>query len=222
MITVGVLCEGQTEENMVREFLYPELLQLGIVLVPTILLTRTAAGGPAGRGGVSKWSKIEKDLQNRLRSSPHWAAVTTLIDYYGLPQDSPGMADRPSAAARQKAEHVEKRMAEHIGNPRFIPYLVLHETEAWVFAAAEQLAYWTDDPALAQKVRNMAAAAGGPEEVNEKPETAPSKRLLKLHPEYIKTFHGPAAVTDLGLAGLRAACPHFSAWIGKLTELADD
>ncbi|MEU0086171.1 DUF4276 family protein [Streptomyces sp. NPDC006274] len=219
MITVGVLCEGQTEENMVNDFLGPELFQFGISLVPTILLTRTAAGGTTGRGGVSKWSKIEKDLRNRLNSSPHWAAVTTLLDYYGLPQDTPGMADRPATTARAKVEHVERRIAEHIGHPRFIPYLALHETEAWVFAAAEQLAYWTEDPALGQKVQGVADALGGPEQVNEKPETAPSKRLLKLYPEYIKTFHGPAAVTDLGLADLRASCPHFSTWIEKLTNL---
>jgi hypothetical protein len=219
MITVGVLCEGQTEENMVREFLGPELLQLGISLVPTILLTRTAAGGPTGRGGVSKWSKIEKDLRKRLNSSPHWAAVTTLLDYYGLPRDTPGMADRPATTARAKVEHVERRIAEHIGHPRFVPYLALHETEAWVFAAAEQLAYWTEDTALGQKVQGIAAALGGPEEVNESPETAPSKRLLKLCPAYNKTFHGPAAVTDLGLAELRAACPHFDSWIRKLLAL---
>ncbi|MDH6629355.1 hypothetical protein M2271_007191 [Streptomyces sp. LBL] len=99
MITVGVLCEGQTEETMVRDFLAPELFNAGIILVPTILLTGTTAGGASGRGGVSKWSKIEKDLRNRLSSTPHWAAVTMLLDYYGLPPDSPGMADRPNGSA---------------------------------------------------------------------------------------------------------------------------
>ncbi|GFH37253.1 DUF4276 family protein [Streptomyces pacificus] len=219
MITVGVLCEGQTEEIMVRDFLGPELVPHGISLVPTILLTRTAAGGPMGRGGVSKWSKIERDLRHRLNSTPHWAAVTTLIDYYGIPSDSPGVEDRPAVGARARVEHVERAMARRIGHPRFIPYLALHETEAWVFAAAEQLAYWVEDPAVAEKVQRIADELGGPEEVNERPDTAPSKRLLKLYPGYTKTLHGPAAVTDLGLAGLRAACPHFDAWIGRLIAL---
>lgn len=50
------------------------------------------------------------------------------------------MADRPmSLPPRQRVEHVEQRMAEYLNHPRIIPYLVLHETETWVFAAAEQL-----------------------------------------------------------------------------------
>ncbi|MFE4493119.1 DUF4276 family protein [Streptomyces niveus] len=219
MRTVGVLCEGQTEEIMVKEFLGPALYEMaGIWLEPTILLTRTAAGG-TGRGGVSKWSKIEKDLRHRLNST-HWAAVTTLLDYYGLPQDSPGMSDRPAGAPRQDVEHVEQRMAEHIGHPRFLPYLVLHETETWVFAAAEQLGEWLDDDALAGELKRQADAEGGPEAVNNGPDTAPSKRLLRLCPRYIKTQDGPVAVGDLGLSALRNACPHFDAWIGKLVALA--
>ncbi|WP_405912445.1 DUF4276 family protein [Streptomyces sp. NBC_00963] len=221
MITVGVLCEGQTEENMVEGFLKPELAEHGIHLVSTILHTKTAAGGGGGRGGVSKWSKIEKDLRNRLNSTPHWAAVTTFLDYYGLPQDSPGMADRPQGGAsrRERVEHVERRMAEHIGHPRFLPYLVLHETETWVFAAAEQLGELLDDAGLAGELKRQADAEGGPEEVNNSPDTAPSKRLLRLFPGYSKLLDGPDAVTLLGMEGLRGACPHFDAWICRLIAL---
>ncbi|MEV0094695.1 DUF4276 family protein [Streptomyces sp. NPDC050738] len=219
MITVGVLCEGQTEENMVRDFLAPELFGAGIILVPTILLTGARAGGPAGRGGVSKWAKIEKDLRLRLATTPHWAAVTTLLDYYGLPQDSPGMDDRPAGSARQRVEHVERRIAERIEHPRFLPYLVLHETETWVFAAAEQMGEWAEDAALAGELKRQADAAGGPEGVNDGADTAPSKRLLRAYPAYNKTQDGPVAVTDLGLVELRAACPHFDSWIGSLLAL---
>ncbi|MEW2116892.1 DUF4276 family protein [Streptomyces sp. NPDC005474] len=220
MITVGVLCEGQTEENMVKQFLGPELLAYGINLVPTILLTKTAAGGPSSRGGVSKWSKIERDLRNLLAGTPHWAAVTTLLDYYGLPQGSPGMEDRPlTTSARQRVEHVERRMAECIDHSRFIPYLVLHETETWVFAAAEQLGELLDERALAGELKRQADEKGGPENVNDSPDTAPSKRLLRLCPEYNKTQDGPAAVAYLGLDALRLACPHFDAWISRLLAL---
>ncbi|MFF9753376.1 DUF4276 family protein [Streptomyces sp. NPDC014344] len=218
MIMVGVLCEGQTEENMVKDFLGPELAELGICLVPTILMTRTPAGGPAGRGGVSKWAKIEKDL-HKLLAGTHWAAVTTLLDYYGLPQDSPGMQDRPTGSPVDKVTHVERRLAEAIGHPRFLPHVVLHETETWVFAAAEQLGDWVDEPALAHELKRQADQAGGPEYVNDKPETAPSKRILKLYPRYVKTQDGPVAVMDLGLTALRAACPHFDEWIMKLLDL---
>ncbi|MET8217087.1 DUF4276 family protein [Streptomyces hirsutus] len=218
MIMVGVLCEGQTEENMVNDFLAPELAEYGICLVPTILMTRMPAGGSAGKGGVSKWAKIERDLR-KLLAGTHWAAVTTLLDYYGLPQDSPGMSDRPGGSPMDKVTHVERRLAEHVDHPRFLPHVVLHETETWVFAAAEQLGDWADDPALAHELKRQADKVGGPENVNDKPETAPSKRILKLYPRYVKTQDGPVAVMDLGLAALRAACPHFDEWIAKLLTL---
>lgn len=218
MIMVGVLCEGQTEENMVNDFLAPELAEYGICLVPTILTTRMPAGGPVGKGGVSKWAKIEKDL-HRLLAGTHWAAVTTLLDYYGLPLDSPGMADRPVGSAADRVMHVERHLADHIGHRRFLPHVVLHETESWVFAAAEQLGDWVDDPSLAQELKRQADRAGGPENVNDGPETAPSKRILKLHPRYVKTQDGPVAVMDLGLPALRAACPHFDRWITNLLDL---
>ncbi|AVZ73466.1 hypothetical protein SLUN_16060 [Streptomyces lunaelactis] len=200
--------------------LAPELFEAGIILVPTILLTGTRAGGPSGRGGVSKWAKIEKDVRLRLGTTPHWAAVTTLLDYYGLPQDSPGMAERPAGSARRRVEYVEQQIAARIDHPRFLPYLVLHETETWVFAAAGQLGEWVEDGALAAELKRQADAAGGPECVNDGADTAPSKRLLGLYPAYNKTQDGPVSVADLGLAELRAACPHFDSWIGRLLALA--
>jgi uncharacterized protein DUF4276 len=60
-------------------------------------------------------------------------------------------------------------------------------------------------------------AAGGPELVNDGPETAPSKRLLRYWPTYVKTMDGPLAIAELGVAKLRAQCPHLDAW---LTDLA--
>ncbi|MEU5308938.1 DUF4276 family protein [Streptomyces sp. NPDC021562] len=216
---VGVLCEGQTEENMVNDFLLPELAEYGICLVPTVLVTRMPAGGPGGKGGVSKWAKIEKDL-HKLLAGTHWAAVTTLLDYYGLPLDSPGMSDRPNGSALDRVIHVERRLAECIGHRRFLPHVVLHETESWVFAAAEQLGDWVDDPSLGQELKRQADRAGGPENVNDGPATAPSKRILKLYPRYAKTQDGPVAVMELGLPALRAACPHFDNWITRLLALA--
>lgn len=83
MITVGVLCEGQTEENMVRDFLAPELFKAGIILVPTILLTGTRAGGPSGRGGVTScwplptWTKSASTEAPSSSIVPaRWAAVS--------------------------------------------------------------------------------------------------------------------------------------------------
>lgn len=58
--------------------------------------------------------------------------------------------------------------------------------------------------------------AGGPEEVNDGVDTAPSKRLLKAYPRYLKSAYGPRVITDVGLPTIRAACPHADSWLTEL------
>jgi len=88
----------------------------------------------------------------------------------------------------------------------------LHEIEAWVFAAAAELGACVDDDHLVARLASDTDAAGGPELVNDDPRTAPSKRLLRYYPGYVKTLDGPLAIAELGVAALRAKCPHLDGW----------
>ena len=156
--------------------------------------------GPSHKGGVSTWAKIEKDLRLLLRDSSA-THVTTMLDYYGLPSDSPGMSTRPSGTAYERVAHVEEQMYLAIGESRFVPHLVLHETETWVFAAARHLGELLGDGVLAEKLAQQVIDAGNPELINDGPATAPSKRLLAAYPAYNKTQDGPLAIAELGLCG---------------------
>jgi hypothetical protein len=60
------------------------------------------------------------------------------------------------------------------------------------------------------------AAAGGPECVNDGPNTCPSKRIMHAWPRYTKTSDGPIVVSDFGLDAVRASCPHADAWLTRL------
>ncbi len=71
-------------------------------------------------------------------------------------------------------------------------------------------------PKLAAVLTAQVTAAGGPELVNDSPQTAPSKRILDAYPAYRKTQDGPLAISGLGLDALRAACPHLDAWLWQL------
>ncbi|GAA2414326.1 DUF4276 family protein [Streptomyces glaucosporus] len=215
MRQVCVLVEGQTEENVVMRVLQPELSERGVWLTPVVLKTRRAAGQPHNRGGVSRWSRIEYDIRALLRNSAV-DTVTTMLDFYGLPSDTPGCSGLPAGDAYARVAHVEKAMAESIGDTRFLPFLVLHETEAWVLAAARELAELVESPRLADTLEKQIKAAGGPELVNDGPRTAPSKRILKAYPGYHKVVDGPDAIELLGLDALRAVCPHLDAWLGRL------
>ena len=102
-----VLVEGQTEETIVRDLIKPYVQERGTSLTYSILATKRPAGGGKFRGGVSRWSKIEREITLLLRDKS-LDLLTTMIDYYGFPPDSPGMEDRPSGDARLRVAHVER------------------------------------------------------------------------------------------------------------------
>lgn len=212
-----LLVEGQTEETIVKDTVAPYLEDMGWYVDCSVVKTKRPASGPAHRGGVSCWAHIERDVRLLLQDSSI-AVLTTLLDYYAFPADAPGMAGRPNGDAATKVEHVERAMEAAIGDERFLANLVVHEIEAWVFAACEQLGSLCDDVALARRLRQDVDKAGGPELVNDGPSTAPSKRLLRYRRDYVKTLHGPLAIDDLGLPKLREQCPHLDQWFAKLED----
>jgi hypothetical protein len=52
-----------------------------------------------------------------------------------------------------------------------------------------------------------------PEMVNDGTETAPSKRILSVYPQYLKTVYGPLVIADAGLDSIRQRCPHADRWL---------
>jgi hypothetical protein len=58
-----------------------------------------------------------------------------------------------------------------------------------------------------------------PEEINDSPITAPSKRVESLVPGYEKPLLGVLAVLEIGLARIREECPHFDGWLKHLESL---
>ena len=60
-----------------------------------------------------------------------------------------------------------------------------------------------------------------PEEIDEFPQTAPSKRIIKYLPEYEvqKAQVGPLIAAEIGLTKLRNNCPHFNSWIEKIESI---
>jgi hypothetical protein len=211
-----ILVEGQTEETIARDVLEPHLGQFGWWITRSIVTTRRPAGGPAFKGGITSWPRLEREIRLLLRDSS-LGILTTLFDFYAFPPDAPGMASRPNGSAIERVTHVEEALFEHFGDPRFLPHLVLHEIETWVFAASVQLGSLFDMK-LATQLQADVAAAGGPEGINDNPETAPSKRLARYCATYIKTQDGPLAVADLGVDRLRQTCPHLNEWLRSLEK----
>ncbi len=67
-----------------------------------------------------------------------------------------------------------------------------------------------------QKVRDEFAT---PEEINDSPNTAPSKRIKKLYPAYEKPLYGSLAALEIGLDTIRRECHGFNAWLKSIEDL---
>ena len=212
MSRVLVFVEGQTEETFVRDLLVPYFSRLGIYLTPILAQT-----SPGHKGGIVSYGKVKHQL-TRLCRQDQGAYVTTMMDYYGLPNDFPGLAGRV-ADAQEQVMRRELALQQDIDAPNFIPNLMLHEFEALLFSAPEKFAEWLDDQALLAPMAAIRGAFATPEHINNSPQTAPSKRILALVPHYKKTVDGPLIAEDIGLDAIRAQCPHFNNWIERLLAL---
>lgn len=212
MSRVLVFVEGQTEETFVRDLLVPYFAPLGIYLTPILAQT-----SPGHKGGIVSYGKVKHQV-TRLCRQDHGAYVTTLIDYYGLPTDFPDTHNQ-AQDAHQRVLQIEQALQQDIDEPNFIPNLLLHEFEALLFSAPAKFAEWLDDSEPVAELEAIRAAFDSPEHINNSPQTAPSKRILALVPNYKKTLHGPLIAEDIGLDAIRAQCPHFNRWIERLLAL---
>jgi hypothetical protein len=218
MKRVLISVEGQTEETFIRDVLNNHFERLDIYLIPTLITTKVVKDGPNFKGGMTNYGRIKRDLL-RLLNDRDAIAVTTMYDLYELPGDFPGYNNRPPQPY-DKVRHLEESFANDIGNPRFKPYLQLHEFEAFLFVApditAQELELNNNQLSAIAQIRTLFAT---PEEINDNPNTAPSKRIANIYNSYDKTFDGPFVTSSVGLNQLRSACPHFNEWIEWLESL---
>ena len=220
MKKILLLVEGLSEEIVVRNLLGPHFLTRDIYLEAVLVKTRIEKAGKAFKGGVVSFEKVRRDLKALLGDTSA-AAVTTFIDYYGLPADFPGVADRPATKdPYQRVAHVEAAFAHEIDHRRFIPHLTLHELEAWIYVEPSLASWVFSNETVASKLEAIRDQCGGAEFVNEGPDTAPSRRIMALAPDYTKTVAGPAAIEGVGLERIRRSCKHADAWLNRLEALA--
>ena len=218
MKRVLVLVEGQTEERFVKDVLCPHLWPREIDTIPKVITTKRVKRGPDFKGGVTDYQKTENDLR-RLLNDTGVISVTTFIDYYGLPAGFPGIDSRPLGSPYDRALHVETEWKRRIDNFRFRPYLMIHEFEALLFTKPDELSRALYAPTVLNDLLKIRATFETPEDINDGPETAPSKRIAKLLQGYQKTVHGPLITKRIGLEIIRRECRHFDEWLSWLEGL---
>lgn len=219
MRKVLILVEGQTEERFVKAILQPHLWPMGVHPEPKIVTTKRVKSGPDFKGGISNFGKVEYDIQLLLGDSDA-ALVTTMIDYYGLPDDFPGKRRLQSSNSHDRAEELETALERHFAaGPKFSPYLMIHEFEALLFSSPGVLAQAMNEPSATTHLQRIRDSFPTPEDIDDDPMTKPSARLLHRFPAYQKVLHGPNTISRIGLATIRRECAHFNEWVSRLERL---
>lgn len=216
---LNVLAEGYTEQKFAETLLASHLASKNIFVRARCVKTRQDdKRGRIYRGGISSYTKVRNDLHQWLKEcSSNDFRFTTMFDYYALPKDFPGFEPaRKFNSIFDKVCFLEEEFQKDIGDWRFVPYIQVHEFEAFLFVEPKCLSKIYFDEEAVAVLESVATAFGNPELIDNGRETAPSKRILDVIPDYNKVAAGVDSLKQVGIEKLMAKCSHFAEWIGKM------
>jgi len=220
MSRVLALVEGPTEQSFIKQVLAPELHHLGVYLTAAII------GKPGHKGGIRSYESIRREILAVLKQDQQ-RYCTTMFDYYGLPAGWPGktvISGSPSIIAglieQAMLQDVCSILGQAAATSRLIPYIQMHEYEALLFSEPATLATAVGQrTSLGGIFEAIVNECGEPEAIDDRPDTAPSKRIKNHVRDYNKVIHGTIAAQRIGLPKMRQRCPHFSEWVARLETL---
>jgi hypothetical protein len=201
-----------------------------------VYLTPIILGVPGHKGGRTKYVRVEKDI---LRQQDRGSYCTTMIDYYGLGGGFRGAPVPQDLNNVQKVEHIERAMKDDICGKipefrpdiRLIPYLSLHEYEGLLFSDPDALALSIRQPQLSNRFHQIRNDFPTPEDINDDPATAPSKRVIDIYSAYRKVIEGTLAARAVGISadatgmrpfsGLARQTGSFTSALKRHSALAD-
>ncbi len=223
MTRLLVHVEGYTEEEFVNGILAKHLqIQSNLDVSARIIGN---ARQKNRRGGICVWSTVKKEIIKHLRNDRN-AIATTMVDYYAMPISWPGRREAGSIDIKFRAETVETAIKNDLVSSedgfnldRFVPYVVLHEFEGLLFSDCTAFADGVCRPDLSRAFKEIRDPFPSPEEINDSPNKAPSKRIKDLMPDYNKVLYGNLAAIEVGLEAMRTSCPNFERWISSLEKI---
>lgn len=217
---IFVVTEGQTETAFVKKVLAVYFTDK--TFIPIEVETKVdKKHGKQYKGGISNFEKVRNTLSKTIKiaSKDSSAYVTTMFDFYGLPNNTPSF-DKLKTVHNpyEKVDLIEKAIEKEFSFHRFFPYIQLHEFEALLYSDLNKLqeeCFESDISDLRAEVMNFK----NPELINGGTETAPSKRIIKHILSYDKKVNGINVIQEIGIDNLCKKCEHFSKWIDKIRNI---
>ena len=223
MVRLHLFAEGQTEQTFADVVLKPHLANFGVFLHNSALIAHAHKKRKVHRGGGRNFTAMQKDINIRLKEdSGNDVFFTTMIDLYAVHANFPGIeeAEKLRHLPYKRVEVLEKFWFDETGDNRFIPFIQLHEFEAYLFCDVSRFDFFFDNAELKiSALRKIAEQFQSPELIDDGEHTAPSKRIGSQFPEFVKPTDGPQIAERIGLENIRAKCPHFNGWIERLEKL---
>ena len=223
-VSAIAVVEGRTEQRFVEEVLAPYLANRGV------FMTATQVRKKGQNGGDVRFARVRTMVHNFLKQRSD-TIVVSFVDYYGI-SEWPALdevrrmvnASPCSIAEKLNSAAIAEVQSEFVYidvSKRYIPFMAVHEFEALLFSDADVLAFELGIPlsTIATTLKEFSS----PEAINNRPETAPSKRLEKwTGNHYRKTAQGIVIAQKIGVDKMRAACPNFNEWLNRLECLTVD
>ena len=225
MVRLHLFAEGQTEQTFANTVLKRHLASFGVYMQNPVLIAHARKKGKVHRGGGRNFAAMQNDINRFLKQEPgNEVFFTTMIDLYALHKDFPGgrEAQKLRHDPYRRVEALERAWSDETRDSRFIPFLQLHEFEAYLFSGVPQFAFFFDNAnSQISALQKIVDDVQFPELIDDGQQTAPSKRIIAQFPQYndLKTTVGTQVAERIGLENIRSKCPHFKAWIDRLEKL---
>lgn len=228
MARLYLFVEGRTEQAFADTVLSPHLANYGVYMHPAVEVAHARRQGRVHRGGGRAYLPMRNDIDRFTKQEKaRDVYFSTLIDLYAIAPDFPGLAqaERLRADPYKRVQALQESWAADFPDPRFIPFIALHEFETYLLVHPEEFElFYSDQPQKIAELRKLVDAFTSPELINDGPETAPSKRIIAQFPDYknAKAAIGPSIAELIGLSRIRQRCSHFAGWLSRLEKLGEN
>ena len=217
------IVEGPTEVAVFNAILTPYLLEKAGTYVEIIITPIKHTGG-----GIVKFPILQRELRSHLLDTEK--IVTTFFDYYGIHKghkfpnykEAKELQKNSAIGAKLLEQGMEQHLSQQLNlNTRnFSPYIQVHEFEALLFSSDEGFEFQYDDPRILDELKRVRNRFPNPEDINDSPQTAPSKRLKtvleKYDIKYDKVTDGRVIAKKIGIETIMEKCPGFRQWVETL------
>ena len=210
------IVEGPTEEEFLRGVLIPYIKAKTGMHESEINVSCTE--------GIKKFNNLFELLSLHLKDKGK--IVTTYYDYYGIKSthrfknyQEAKEQNNPKDGVKILEDGMRDVLIERKVNViNFVPYLQKFEFEALLFSSIDGFRSLCTSDKMLIKFKRIIQQFPNPEDINDSPDTAPSKRIKSIVKDYEKSVNGPEIAQIIGIEAIMKKCPHFKSWVSQLVR----